>query len=179
MLVGVVLWTLVHTTEALAGDTVPLSASMLPIPESYRPAASMVTNPFSARDFRPRGPSLSNGIPSPVGGDDAHVMNGTPVWQRLADYRSHNQVRLVTLFETGASSLTLQAGRRGDPSLQWTSRLMGRSGAPRGLLDELFSTSVAGAVRRSLALGPRTSTDTLPKTAKPLDGGISGGPASK
>ncbi len=89
----------------------------------------------------------------------------------VPDLRAHNRVRLLTLWETGGSSVSLQAGRKGDPSLQWTSRLMNRGGATRGLLDQMFSASLAGA-GRSLHLSPRTMAGEAPgKPAKLLDGG--------
>jgi hypothetical protein len=41
--------------------------------------------------------------------------------------------------------VSLQAGKRGDPSLQWSSRLSAHGGVTRGLLDRLFSLSIASA----------------------------------
>src|ERR1700712_982050 len=41
----------------------------------------------------------------------AQALGTTTVWQRLKDYRSNGRVRLVTLFETASSSISLQAGR--------------------------------------------------------------------
>jgi hypothetical protein len=102
-------------------------------------------------------------------------MDRTTVWQRLAEYRSLNRVQVVTLWETGGSSLSLQAGRKGDPTLQWTSRLMNRGRAPRGVLDKLFSTSLGGAVGRGLHFGPHAiNADPIGKPAKPLDAGVVG-----
>jgi len=56
-------------------------------------------------------------------------------WQRLQEYRNRDRVRVMTLWESGASNVSIQTNRKGDPSLQWTSRLMNRGGATRGLLD--------------------------------------------
>jgi hypothetical protein len=196
--VGLVLWTLVHSAEALAGDQAPLfgtpakpdsndlrqptplSALMLPIPAPYQAVELPETKTYSTQEFRPRAHSILNSDSHVAAVDDESMMNRTTVWQRLSEYRSHNRVRLVTLWETGGSSLSLQAGRKGDPSLQWTSRLMNRGGAPRGLLDELFSTSFGGAVGRGLHFAPHaTNADPTGKPAKPSDAGVAGAGVSK
>ena len=101
--------------------------------------------------------------------EDAPMLRGTTVWQRLSDYRSRDRVRVVTLWETGGSSVSLQAGKKGDPSLQWTSRLMNRGGATRGLLDQLFATSLGG-VARGLHLTPHAAgTDAFGRPSKPVE----------
>ena len=74
---------------------------------------------------------------------DGALIDDTTVWQRLAEYRTRDRVRVLTLWESGASTVSLQAGKRGDPSLQWTSRLMNRGGATRGLLDHFFPVIAA------------------------------------
>jgi hypothetical protein len=193
MLVGFVLWTLVHTTEALAGDqvqpvidtkhnlnvprqTAPIAAAMTRIPTPYQATSVPEAPVYSAREFRPRGPSLSESNARTVAGEQP-LMNNTTVWQRLSDYRTHDRLSLVTLWETGGNSLSLQAGRRGDPTLQWTSRLMSRPGAGRGLLDELFSTSVGG-IGRNLHFNRAGAADSPTKTSKLLDVGL-GGSATK
>ena len=93
------------------------------------------------------------------------MLGATTVWQRLSEYRGHNRVRVLTLWEAGGSSVSLQAGRKGDPSLQWTSRLMNRGGATRGLLDQMFSASIAGA-GRSLHWSPHTAAGEQPPRVK-------------
>jgi len=191
MLMGFVLWTLVHTTEALAGDqvqpaaepkhpvnvsrpTVPQSAAMTRIPVPYQPVILPEAPVYSLRDFRPRGPSLSETSTRAVTGTgELPLMNNTTIWQRLSDYRTHDRFSLVTLWETGGNSLSLQAGRKGDPTIQWTSRLMSHPGAGRGLLDELFSTSVGG-IGKNLHFGHAGTADSSPKGAKVLDSGLSG-----
>ncbi|MGA2188154.1 MAG: hypothetical protein ABSH33_06460 [Steroidobacteraceae bacterium] len=198
LFVGLILWTLVHTTEALAGDQSPLSgaaarpdfadlrqptplpATLFPIPAPYQAADLPETKSYSAEEFRPRARSIPNPNSGGAGVDDESIMSRTTVWQRLPEYRSLNRVRVMTLWEAGGNSLSLQAGRRGDPSLQWTSRLMNRGGAPRGLLDELFSTSVGGAVGRGLHIAPRASSaEPIGKPAKSLDAAAAGAAASK
>jgi hypothetical protein len=82
---------------------------------------------------------------------------------------------VVTLWETGGNSLSLQAGRKGDPTLQWTSRLTNRGSATRGLLDDLFSTSFGSAVGRSLHLAPRQAgSEPVGKPAKTFDSALAG-----
>jgi hypothetical protein len=105
------------------------------------------------------------------------MLRGTTVWQRLSDYRSRDRVRVVTLWETGGSSVSLQAGKKGDPSLQWTSRLMNRGGATRGLLDQVLSASLGG-VARGLHLAPHAAgTDAFGKPSKPAEAAFGNGGA--
>jgi hypothetical protein len=186
LLVGFVLWTLVHTTEALAGDqvqpvidpknnlnvprqTAPIAAAMTRIPAPYQAASLPEAPAYSLHEFRPRGPSLNESNTHTVAGESL-LMNNTTVWQRLSDYRNHDRLSLVTLWETGGNSLSLQAGRKGDPTLQWTSRLISRPGAGRGLLDELFSTSVGG-IGRNLHFNRAGTVDSPTKASKLLDVG--------
>jgi hypothetical protein len=187
------LFTLVRTTEALAGEQAALSglpaksdfnappqqtaltAPMFPIPAPYRAEPLTDVKTFSTRDFRPRGRSILERDPEVAAVESVPMMSGTTVWQRLAEYRSHGRVRLVTLWETGGNSVSLQAGRKGDPSLQWTSRLMNRGGATRGLLDELLTTSLGG-VGRGLHIAPRaTSTEPAGRQTKLMDAGFGAG----
>jgi hypothetical protein len=76
---------------------------------------------------------------------DTPMLRGTTVWQRMADYKSRDRVRLLTLWETSGSTISLQAGKKGDPSLQWNSRLMNRGGSTQGLLDRIFTMSLSRA----------------------------------
>lgn len=163
ILVGLVLITLVRTSEALAGEQAVISSAELdPNPGNIRqsqPSASMLiatpgtfaaptdtaTRVFSSTDFRPRKPNMFDRDPSLSAFGDAPMLRGTTVWQRMSDYKSHDSVRLLTLWESKGSTVSLQAGKRGDPSLQWTSRLMNHGGSTRGLLDRLFSASLANA----------------------------------
>jgi len=187
MLVGLMLLTLVRASEALAGEPLPTavnsarpnfdalrqptptSAFMLPLPSSYQVFDLPASKAFPAAEFRPRGRSILEKDSTLGSAEDAPMLRGTTVWQRLADFRSRDRVRLVTLWETGGSSVSLQAGKKGDPSLQWTSRLMNRGGATRGLLDQVFSTSLGG-VARSFHLTPHPAAgDSLGRASKPLE----------
>jgi hypothetical protein len=190
LLPGLVLISLARAGEALAGDQVvipgeafkpdfnlmrqaaPLSVPMFTAPATYQTADLPERQTFSAHDFRPRGHSVFDDEPQSGTSPDAPLLRSTTVWQRLADYRTRGGVRLLTLWETGGSSVSLQAGRKGEPSLQWTSRLMNRGGATRGVLDQLFATSIAGA-GRSMHFTPRSSNSEPAKQARLPDSGAS------
>ena len=100
---------------------------------------------FSTTEFRPRRHSVFDRDPAVSAFTDAPMIHYSTVWQQLSEYKSHDRVQVLTLWESSGSSVSLQAGKRGDPSLQWTSRLMNRGGSTRGLLDRFFSASIAGA----------------------------------
>jgi hypothetical protein len=198
MLVGLVLFTLVRASEALAGDQAsitnatstpdigkfrlssPSSTAISATPEALTPgtlalgafnAPAVTDNPaFSATEFRPRKHTVFDSDPTVNSFGETPMLRGTTVWQRLAEYRSHDRVRVLTLWESSGSSVSLQAGKRGDPSLQWTSRLMNRGGSTQGLLDRLFSVSLARAgnglrnATRPTNAGP-TPTPSVPGVA--------------
>jgi len=179
-LLGLVLITLARTGEVLAGDAVSIGNSAVAVhpfiadsSQSLAASRANITDPvflsipkiddihvFSATEFFPRKHTLFDHEPP---ADDAPMLHGTTVWQRLEEYRSHDRVRLLTLWESRGSSVSLQAGKRGDPSLQWSSRLSSHDGATRGLLDRLFSLSIAGAN----SLRNTTHSANSPLAAKP------------
>jgi hypothetical protein len=166
ILVGLVLFTLVRTSEVLAGDQASIANATLNadadhLHRSSPPARTLIATPdafaaptaagsqtFSTTDFRPRKRTIFDSDPLVNPFSDAPMLRGTTVWQRMSEYRSHDRVRVLTLWESSDSTVSLQAGKRGDPSLQWTSRWMNRGESTRGLLDRLFSVSLAGAANR-------------------------------
>jgi hypothetical protein len=176
VLVGLVLLTLVPAGEALAGDQATISGAPgtgvdglrqfsppTTAPMAATPAAGLFTsltaggNPgFSATDFRPRRHTVFDSDPVVNSFDDTPMLQGTTIWQRMSEYKSHDRVRLLTLWETSGSTVSLQAGKRGDPSLQWTSRAMNRGGSTQGLLDRFFSVSLAHAGNGQALLHPST-----------------------
>jgi hypothetical protein len=194
MLIGLMLITLIRTSEALAGDQAsiananlntglgagiggfrlslpPAPALMAPL-DSLSAPTDMDSRTFSATEFRPRKPTVFDSNPTANAFSEAPLLRNTTVWQRLSEYRSHDRVRLLTLWESSSSTISLQAGRRGDPSLQWTSRLMNRGGSTQGVLDRLFSTSIerAGMGLRNLsrsanAPAPPIKPAVVPETA--------------
>jgi hypothetical protein len=183
VLVGLVLF-MVRTGEALAGEQASVTYSTLDPGvgdwrQSSPPVRALITAPeffavpaaadsqiFSATDFRPRKRTVFDRDPVVNSLGDAPMLRGTTVWQRMADYKSHDRVRLLTLWESSVSTVSLQAGKRGDPSLQWTSRSMNTGGSTRGLLDRLFAVSLAGASNRLRNSSRSTSASA---TAKPVD----------
>jgi hypothetical protein len=198
VLLGLAVCTVLHATGACAGDQPPvwgaaqnpefkdlrepasLSTWSFPVPASFRPLDLRVPNDVRAptvpvtEEFRAR-PKAAR--PADSEADTESMIRDTTVWQRLAEFRARNSVRLVTLWETGRNSLSLQAGRRGDPTLQWTSRLSSHGAATSGLLDELFSTSVGGvggAVGRSLNLAHPSTSEPGGKPGKSMDAAFAG-----
>ena len=159
----------------LPSSYLAVPSSYLAVPSSYQTADLPVLKSFSTAEFRPRGHSILEKDSRLGDAEDAPMLRGTTVWQRLSDYRSRDRVRVVTLWETGGGSVSLQAGKKGDPSLQWTSRLMNRGGATRGLLDQLLATSLGG-VARGLHLAPHAAgTDAFGKPSKPMEAGLGNG----
>ncbi len=177
ILLTAALCALVHAGRALAGDHASIADE--PVKQDSRqppPVVSLTSlfstdrsfadsDAFSATEFRPRSRGLAAADSSAGGrfGGDTPTLHGTTVWDRMADFRSQDRVRVLTLFETRGSSISLQAGKRGGPSLQWSNRRMNGDGATQGLLDRLVSAALrspehAGALRSVPA----------PSTLKPL-----------
>lgn len=117
---------------------------------------------LTPREFRPRPRSLLDGSGRP-GAEDS-LMDDSDTWQRLAsEYRAHRRLRVITLWDAGWSSLSLQTGKHGDPYLQWTGHLFGRSEMSHGLLDHWLPTlsaseSSAGHGGIAHALAPASSS---------------------
>ena len=184
VLLGLVLVTIVRTGEALAGDQAafiqpaadpdltkfgrpaPSAAAILTDTQQIFAAPPLKDEPvFSSTDFTPRKHTLFDAEPVGNAFSDAPMLRGTTVWQRMADYKSRDRVRLLTLWESSGSTVSLQAGHRGDPSLQWTSRLMNRGGSTQGLLDRWFSVSLAHATSTLRGVARSTGSVTNPKPA--------------
>jgi hypothetical protein len=172
ILLTLVLYAMVRAGQALAGDQAATADAKLlsdaraerpPPPSTVLPSAAAQSSAaalpsslfstdrafadgeaFSATEFRPRNhsPSPAQSAASEGFGTDTPMLQGTNVWQRMTDYRSQDRVRVLTLLETRGSTLSLQAGKRGGPSLQWTSRRMNRDGGTRGLLDRWVSSAL-------------------------------------
>jgi hypothetical protein len=129
----------------------------MPDPESAAPP-----------EFRPRARSL---LDEPATKPEDSLMSDSDIWQRLAsEYRGQRRLRVLTIWDAGWSSLSLQAGRHGDPSLQWTGQLLGRSETHRGVLDRWIpGFSGAGAISRGVAHAitstPRTPTASPPRAS--------------
>jgi len=195
MLLTMVLYAMVRAGQALAGDQAatadskflpnarteraPAPSTVLPPSVSQPSAAALPTSlfstdrsfadgeAFSATEFRPRKHSVgaAESAASEGFGADSPMLQGTNVWQRMAEFKSQDRVRVLTLLETRGSTLSLQAGRRGGPSLQWSSRSMNRAGATRGLLDRMVSAALRDTGSNSRP-SPRPS---VAAPAKPLN----------
>jgi len=163
VLLTLVLCSVVRATQVLAGDqpssadaahganapnsrdTRNVSASMFSAP--FVSAKPLIDDGFSATEFRPRmhGVAGSDSARSGASIIDAPMLRSTSVWQHMADYKSQDRVRLLTLWQMRGSSLSLQAGRHGAPSLQWSTPWVHREGTSRGLFDRLLTLPVRAA----------------------------------
>jgi hypothetical protein len=124
---------------------------------------------FSPTEFRPRkqGPLEAAATSSEDSIIDAPMLRDTSIARELSEAKTQDRVRLLTLWQSRASSLSLQAGKRGAPSLQWSTPWMHRDAASRGLFDRLLLAaprSFGSAVRGG---GSRQAGAIAP--AKPLD----------
>jgi len=150
-------------------EPLPLTGPMFDLPKTYQATDLPAGDLMATGNFRPRGHSLRE-IEAPLGApEDMPMLQGTTMWERLADFRSHGRVRLLTLWEAGDNSVSLQAGKKGEPSLQWTSRSMNRGGATRGLFDRLMPAS-----SRSSHPSARSTTEPSARTAKAADAALNG-----
>jgi hypothetical protein len=116
-----------------------INAASFPAPFSlYAPAAELPG--FSATDFRPRKAALLAAATARNESSfmDAPMLGDTSIARELSDAKTQDRVRLLTLWQSRASSLSLQAGKRGAPSLQWSTPWMHRDAAARGLFDRLL-----------------------------------------
>jgi hypothetical protein len=141
---------------------------VFPAPFAFS-APSAAPQEFSPTEFRPRRPGvLENAAArSEVPVIDAPMLRDSSIARELSEAKSQDRVRLLTLWQSRASSLSLQAGKGGAPSLQWSTPWMHRDAASRGLFDRLLPTappSFGGPVRNG---GLRPAGAILP--AKPLD----------
>lgn len=116
-----------------------------PAPFAYEPARPEL-QAFSATEFRPRKHGLSEADPasSEVSVIDAPIRRDTSLSREIAEFKTQDRLRLLTLWQSRASSLSLQAGKHGAPSLQWSTPWMHRDVSSRGLFDRLLSVSPRG-----------------------------------
>jgi hypothetical protein len=143
--------------EALAKDPRSGAAPVLrPIAASsplFALPAPLEAKVFSATEFRPRNHGLiaadSATRQPPI--IDAPMPKDTSIGRQLAEFKSQDRLRLLTLWRNSASSLSLQAGRHGMPSLQWSTPWMHRDAVSRGLFDRFLTPrSVGGGVRSNV-----------------------------
>jgi hypothetical protein len=130
---------------------------------------------LAPRDFRGRSRSL-NETEGPLKPEDS-LMDDRGTWQRLAsEYRAQRRVRVLTLWDAGWSSLSLQAGKHGDPSLQWTGHLFGHSEVRHGVFDRWMPPvmSAGGAAGRGVvhALSPPATSKSAAALGSRLSNAI-------
>jgi len=131
------------------------SATVAPAdaPRAFSVTLAPIDEPrtFSATEFRPRRPGFSGADPAKRETSiiDAPMLD-TSVARQWREFKSQDRVRLLTLWRNSASSVSLQAGKHGMPSLQWSSPWMHRDVASRGVFDRFLTVSPrsgAGASR--------------------------------
>jgi hypothetical protein len=183
MLVTWILCGVVRATQALAGEQAPNTDAPLGGAKNSREAptgTSMFAAPFvsakppadeafSKTEFRPRKRSIDilNSGRREASIIDAPMPQNTSVWQQMAEFKSQNRVRLLTLWQTQGSSLSLQAGKRGAPSLQWSTPWARHEGAvSHGLFDHLLTVPRMGGGIPHANLSRPTITQT---PVRPLD----------
>jgi hypothetical protein len=126
---------------------------------------------FSATEFRPR----KRGVLDSNAGHSQNTLSDMPRLQddsfarQIREFKSQDRLRLLTLWQSSASSLSLQAGKGGAPSLQWSTPWMHRGSGSRGLFDHLLSVSPRGAFGAPRSNVSRPSS--LNNPAKSLDFG--------
>jgi hypothetical protein len=151
-------------------------APFVPAPFAYEPVRPE-QQAFSATEFRPRKHGLLDADParSEVSVIDAPIRRDSSLAREIAEFKTQDRLRLLTLWQNRASSVSLQAGKHGAPSLQWSTPWMHRDVSSRGLFDRLltvsprsFGTSSArGSARQTAAIAPGKPLDlNLPGNSK-------------
>jgi hypothetical protein len=184
MLVALALYGLARADEAPAAEQAPrsdaartplaapwfappsFSAVPLIAPPSFSVAPLIAPREFSASEFRPRirGFAEADTVKS-LGFAMDTPLQDTSVARQLAEFKSQDRVRLLTLWQNRASSLSLQAGKRGAPSLQWSTPFMHRNVAARGVFDRLLPALPHGSLAASRNNPARPSGSlALPKS---------------
>jgi hypothetical protein len=130
----------------IARDLQPMVGGK-PMPKAFAP--SFATNDFETPvpDFR-----KFDGLATPSAQAESAIQSKPSqdtAWQRLADFRAQGRVQLLTLWQSPRYMVSLQSGRHGSPSLQWSSRIMNRGGATRGILDRIVASSLGATGLRS------------------------------
>jgi hypothetical protein len=168
--------------EAVAADTAPkfelprpqLAAPLLAhplLPSSFATVPALVEpEPFSPNEFRPRKRRFleAGGGPNERLPADMPKLQDNSMARQLPEFKSQDRLRLLTLWQSHASSLSIQAGKHGAPSLQWSTPWVRRENSPRGLFDHLLSVSPQGAFggarnaaqRQLSALSPSKSLES-------------------
>ena len=123
---------------------------------------------FSPTEFRPRKPGLLEEAADRSEGAviDAPMLRDISIARELSEARTQDRVRLLTLWQSRASSLSLQAGKHGAPSLQWSTPWMHRGRAARGLFDQLLAVAPQGFRSAGRAGPSRQAASMVPKASE-------------
>jgi hypothetical protein len=157
-----------RSTDVQKPARAQIAGPSFPAPFAFS-APGVGTQVFSPTEFRPRKQGLEA---ADAGSEDAVIdapmLRDTSIAGELSEARTQDRVRLLTLWQSRASSLSLQAGRHGAPSLQWSTPWMHRDAPSRGLFDRLLAVSP-----RSLGSTVRSGAPRQPGVmpSKPLDSG--------
>jgi hypothetical protein len=146
----------------------PIAAPSLPAAFAFSAQPNIPV--FSPTEFRPRKHGLLEAAAAARSEDsviDAPMLQDASLARELSESKTQDRVRLLTLWQSRASSLSLQAGKRGAPSLQWSTPWMHPNAASRGLLDRLLlvaprslgATPRSGAARQAGAIAPAKQLD--------------------
>ena len=148
------------------------SATVVPVdaPRAFSVMVAPIdeSRAFSATEFRPRRQGLSGADPARHEASiiDAPMLD-TSVARQWRESKSQGRVRLLTLWQSSVSSVSLQAGKHGMPSLQWSTPWMHRDVASRGVFDRFLTVSPRGGAGGSRGNVPR-QTGTF-AASKPAD----------
>ena len=157
------------------GNTDMRKTTLLQIATPSVPAPFALSAPraelqvFSPTEFRARKQGLLQAAAAASEDSviDAPMLRDASIARELSEAKTQDRVRLLTLWQTRASSLSLQAGKRGAPSLQWSTPWMHRDAASQGLFDRLLSvaphsfggTVRGGGSRQAGAIAPAKTLD--------------------
>jgi hypothetical protein len=128
-------------TDAQSVARAQIVAASYPAPFAF--VAPPEARAFSPTEFRARKPGLlgATSAADQAFVIDAPILRDTSIARGVSEAKTQDRVRLLTLWQTRASSLSLQAGKRGAPSLQWSTPWMHRDAASRGLFDRWLAVS--------------------------------------
>jgi hypothetical protein len=166
--------------DASAGDSPqspePRRNTQVPIPMRAQIAAPSYPAPFAfvaphaeaqafaPTEFRTRRPGLleASAAADQAFAFEAPILRDTSIARGLSEAKTQDRVRLLTLWQNRASSLSLQAGKRGAPSLQWSTPWMHRDATSRGLFDRWLTVSPRSFVNAARSGSPYPSGVTAP-----------------
>lgn len=157
-------WRNANTQKTLRAQ---IAAPSIPAPFAFSALPEVPV--FSPTEFRPRKPVLlgARDAGSAASVIDAPMLGDASIARELSGAKTQDRVRLLTLWQSRASSLSLQAGKRGAPSLQWSTPWMHRDTDVRGVFDRLLL--VAPRSFGSIVRGGGSRQAGAMAPAKPLD----------